>query len=95
MVAIHPDFRALHSQLRKGHTTKKDFLMFFTCIASLQKGIKKTSPYSFSYPVSQERMTLALHFMVIHERNWMVSTEMSFFVLCPHRCRGVALIIGI
>jgi len=26
-------------------------------------------------------MTLALRFMVIHERNWMVSTEMSFFVM--------------
>jgi len=36
-----PIFGALHSQLRKGHTTKKDFPMFFTCIASPQKGIKK------------------------------------------------------
>jgi len=31
----------LHSQLRKGHTTKKDIPMFLICIASPQKGIKK------------------------------------------------------
>jgi len=36
-----PIFGALHSQLRKGHTTKKDIPMFFTCIASSQKGITK------------------------------------------------------
>jgi hypothetical protein len=40
-------FGALHSQLRKGHTTKKDISMFLICIASPQKGItKKTSPCS-------------------------------------------------
>ena len=43
-----PIFGALHSQLRKGHTTKKDIPMFLKCIASPQKFItqKKTSPYS-------------------------------------------------
>jgi len=44
------------------------------------------------------------HFRVIHERNFPLSMEMSFFawsmemsffVLCLHKCRGVALIIGI
>ena len=30
-----PIFGALHSQLRKGHTTKKDIPMFLICIASL------------------------------------------------------------
>ena len=51
-----PIFRALHSQLRKGHTTKKDIPMFLICIASPQKGMrqKKTSPYSFPYSVSQK-----------------------------------------
>jgi len=29
-----PIFGALHSQLRKGHTTKKDIPMFLTCITS-------------------------------------------------------------
>ena len=29
-----PIFGALHSQLRKGHTTKKDISMFLICIAS-------------------------------------------------------------
>ena len=45
-----PIFGALHSQLRKGHTTKKDIPMFLICIASSQKGIpqKKTSPCSFA-----------------------------------------------
>jgi hypothetical protein len=33
-----PIFRALHSQLRKGHTTKKDISMFLIYIDSLQKG---------------------------------------------------------
>jgi len=33
-------FGALHSQLRKGHTTKKDIPMFLICIASTQKGMK-------------------------------------------------------
>jgi hypothetical protein len=36
-----PIFRALHSQLRKGHTTKKDISMFLTRIASPQKGTTK------------------------------------------------------
>jgi hypothetical protein len=35
-----PIFGALHSQLRKGHTTKKDIPMFLICIASLQKGMR-------------------------------------------------------
>ena len=41
-----PIFGALHSQLLKGHTTKKDIPMFLICIASPQKGMreKKTSP---------------------------------------------------
>jgi len=41
-------FGALHSQLRKGHTTKKDIPMFLICIASTEKGMrqKKTSPCS-------------------------------------------------
>jgi len=43
-----PIFRALHSQLRKGHTTKKDIPMFLTCIASPQKGIKKDISILFS-----------------------------------------------
>jgi len=43
-----PIFGALHSQLRKGHTTKKDFPMFFTCIASPQKVIKKDISMLFS-----------------------------------------------
>jgi len=34
-------FGALHSQLRKGHTTKKDIPMCLICIASPQKGITK------------------------------------------------------
>ena len=34
-----PIFGALHSQLRNGHTTKKDIPMFLICIASPQKGI--------------------------------------------------------
>jgi len=41
-----PIFGALHSQLRKGPTTKKDIPMFLKCIAYPQKIIiqKKTSP---------------------------------------------------
>jgi hypothetical protein len=35
-----PIFGALHSQLRKGNTTKKDIPMFLTCIDSPQKGMK-------------------------------------------------------
>jgi hypothetical protein len=35
-----PIFGALHSQLRKGHTTKKDITMFLICIASPQKGMR-------------------------------------------------------
>jgi len=35
-----PIFGALHSQLRKGHTTKKDISMFLICIASPQKGMR-------------------------------------------------------
>jgi len=35
-----PIFGALHSQLRKGHTTKKDIPMFIICIASPQKGMR-------------------------------------------------------
>jgi hypothetical protein len=35
-----PIFGALHSQLRKGHTTKKDIPMFLICIASQQKGMR-------------------------------------------------------
>jgi len=35
-----PIFGALHSQLRKGHTTKKDIPMFLICIASPQKGMR-------------------------------------------------------
>jgi len=35
-----PIFGALHSQLRKGHTTKKDISMFLMCIASPQKGMR-------------------------------------------------------
>jgi len=43
-----PIFGALHSQLRKGHTTKKDIPMFLICIASPQKGItKKDIPMLF------------------------------------------------
>jgi hypothetical protein len=33
-------FGALHSQLRKGHTTKKDISMFLICITSQQKGMR-------------------------------------------------------
>ena len=36
-----PIFGALHSQLRKGHTTKKDIAMFLIYIASPQKGISQ------------------------------------------------------
>jgi hypothetical protein len=36
-----PIFEALHSQLFKGHTTKKDIPMFLICIASPQKRIIK------------------------------------------------------
>jgi len=36
-----PIFGALHSQLRKGHTTKKDIPMFLICIASPQKGMRQ------------------------------------------------------
>ena len=36
-----PIFGALHSQLRKGHTTKKDIPMFLTRLASPQKCITK------------------------------------------------------
>jgi hypothetical protein len=35
-----PIFGASHSQLRKGHTTKKDIPMFLICIASPQKGMR-------------------------------------------------------
>jgi len=35
-----PIFGALHSQLCKGHTTKKDIPMFLICIASPQKGMR-------------------------------------------------------
>ena len=35
-----PIFGALHSQLRKGHTTKKDIPMFLICIAYPQKGMR-------------------------------------------------------
>jgi hypothetical protein len=35
-----PIFGALHSQVRKGHTTKKDIPMFLICIASPQKGMR-------------------------------------------------------
>jgi len=37
----HSGVEALHSQLRKGHTTKKYIPMFLICIASPQKGITK------------------------------------------------------
>jgi len=44
-----PIFGALHSQLRKGHTTKKDIPMFLIYIASVQKSItKNTSLCSFA-----------------------------------------------
>jgi hypothetical protein len=36
-----PLFGALHSQLRKGHTTKKDIPMFLICIASPQTGMRQ------------------------------------------------------
>jgi hypothetical protein len=36
-----PIFGALHSQLCKGHTTKKYIPMLLICIASLQRGITK------------------------------------------------------
>ena len=41
-----PIFGAMHSQLRKGHTAKKDISMFLIGIAYPQKGydIKKTPP---------------------------------------------------
>jgi hypothetical protein len=45
-----PIFEALHSQLRKGHTTKKDIPMFLICIASPQKGITKKD---ISMPIHQ------------------------------------------
>jgi len=35
-----PIVGALHSQLRKGHTTKKDISMFLICTASPQKGMR-------------------------------------------------------
>ena len=35
-----PIFGALHSQLRKGHTTKKDIPMFLICITSPQKSMR-------------------------------------------------------
>jgi hypothetical protein len=35
-----PIFGAMRSQLRQGHTTKKDISMFLISIASLQKGIR-------------------------------------------------------
>ena len=44
-----PIFGALHSQLRKGHTTKKDIPMFLICIASTQKGNKKRHLRALSY----------------------------------------------
>ena len=43
-------FGALHSQLRKGHTTKKDIPMFLICIAFPQKGITKKD---ISMPIHQ------------------------------------------
>jgi len=36
-----PIFGALHSQLRKGHTSKKDISMFLIYLASPKKGITK------------------------------------------------------
>jgi len=40
-------------------------------------------------------MTLTLRFMVIHERNCMLSMDMSFFVVCPLRnCECKAPKIG-
>jgi len=45
-----PIFGALHSQLRKGHTTKKDIPMFLICIAFPQKGITKKD---ISMPIHQ------------------------------------------
>jgi len=36
-----PIFGALHSQLCRGHTTKKDIPMFLICIASPQKGMRQ------------------------------------------------------
>jgi len=36
-----PIFGALHSQLRKGHTTKKDIPILLICIASPQKGMRQ------------------------------------------------------
>jgi len=44
-----PIFGALHSQLCKGHTTKKDIPMFLICIASPQKGILKKDISMFFY----------------------------------------------
>ena len=35
-----PIFGAMHSQLRKGHTTKKGIPMFLICISSPQKGMR-------------------------------------------------------
>jgi len=50
-----PIFEALHSQLRKGHTKKRHPHVPHMHRYSV-KGheIKKTSPYSFPYSVSQE-----------------------------------------
>jgi hypothetical protein len=39
-VQFIPIFGASHSQLRRGHTAKKDIPMFLICIASLQKGMR-------------------------------------------------------
>jgi len=65
-----PIFGALHSQLRKGHTTKKDIPMFFTCIAYPQKGIKKDisilfSIFSFSGEEERETPDAASHLVLI------------------------------
>jgi hypothetical protein len=45
--------------------------------------------------VTKEHLTPMVGFRVINERNFTLSTGMSFFVLCPYKCTGVALIIGI
>ena len=45
-----PIVGALHSQLRKGHTTKKDISMFLIYIASPQKGMRqKRHLHALSY----------------------------------------------
>ena len=44
-----PIFGALHSQLRNGHTTKKDIPMFLICIASPQKGMRQKKDISILF----------------------------------------------